>query len=124
MIYNMKREFVCIVCPKSCEITAEEDNGALRVTGNECEHGILFAEQEVYNPQRILTTTVKLATGELLPVRSRGTVKKSELKTLIGQLKNIIVVPPVEIGQVIVPSIGENSVEIVAADAACEQNPF
>ena len=114
----MKREFVCIVCPQSCELTVEECTGNLHVAGNRCERGITFAEQEVYDPQRILTTTVKLTTGGLLPVRSRGTIKKRELRTLVRKLKTAVVAPPIKIGQTIVASFGENDIDIVAADSA------
>ena len=114
----MKREFVCIVCPQSCELTVEECTSGLQVAGNQCGRGITFAEQEVYDPQRILTTTVKLTTGGLLPVRSRGTVKKRELRTLVEKLKTTVVEPPIKIGQTIAASFGENDIDIIAADSA------
>ena len=115
--YQVEREFVCIVCPNSCELVARECNNSLQVSGNRCDKGVAFAEQEVYNPQRVLTSTVKLSTGKLLPVRSSGAVKKGELKTLVRSLRSVSVTPPVEIGQIIVSGAGENSVDIVASDS-------
>ena len=112
----MKHELVCIACPKSCELSIDEYCGKLQISGNQCERGIAFAERETNDPQRILTTTVKLTTGGLLPVRSDRTVKKGELKMLVQRLKTITAVPPVEIGQVIVAGVGENSVDIIASD--------
>jgi CxxC motif-containing protein len=114
----MKREFVCIVCPQSCELTVEDYSGNMDVAGNQCGQGITFAEREVCDPQRILTTTVKLTTGGLLPVRSRGAVKKGEMRVLVEKLKTTVVEPPIKIGQTIVASFGENAVDIVATDSA------
>ena len=112
------RRFVCVVCPKSCEITAEMRGSELRARGNACGRGAVFAEQEISDPQRILTTTVKLTSGGLLPVRSRGTVKKGELKDLVGMLKTVTVAPPVELGQIVLPSADKVSSDIIASDTA------
>ena len=113
----MKR-FVCVVCPKSCELTIETHGGDLSVAGNECERGVMFASGELHNPQRVLTATVKLASGGLLPVRSRGTVSKGELKAIVERLKSVTVTPPVEIGQIVFQSTDEASSDIIASDAA------
>ena len=114
----MKREIACIVCPGSCILAVEySNNDVLDVIGHKCEQGIAFAKKEMNDPERILTTTVKLSSGGLLPVRSNAMVKKSEVKSLVRQLKSVVVVPPVEIAQVIVTDMGFNSVDIVATDA-------
>ena len=110
----MKR-FVCVVCPKSCELAVEMRGSDLFVDGDACERGTTYARQEMYDPQRILTTTVKLSTGGLLPVRSRCTVKKSELIPLTAQLRSVTVRPPVEIGQIILLSHEGTHIEIIAS---------
>ena len=118
---RMKREFVCIVCPKSCELSAEEFAGVLNVSGNQCERGIAFAVEEVYNPQRVLTTTVRLTTGGLLPVRSKGSVKQGELKALVERLKSVEATPPIVIGQIIADLSNGERIEIVATDTVKRQ---
>ena len=112
----MKREIVCIVCPLGCLLTTSEKDGVLQVTGNNCDKGIHFAEKETYDPERTLTTTVKLTTGGLLPVRSRGMVKKGEIINLVAKLSSLEITPPVSIGQIIIKGLGENSVDIIATD--------
>ena len=112
----MTREFVCIVCPSGCLLSIDDGDNSLHVTGNSCEQGFGFAEKEVYDPERILTTTVKLSDGGLLPVRSNAMVKKREVRTLVKNLKSVVVTPPVVIGQIIVSGVGENAVDIVATD--------
>jgi CxxC motif-containing protein len=116
----MTGEFVCIICPTGCVLTAKKQDSVLEVEGNQCEQGIAFAEQEANNPQRILTTTIKLTTGELLPVRSNGTVKRDELRELVRYLRSVSVAPPIEIGQVIAAALGANCVDIIATDNTLE----
>jgi len=112
----MKRELACIICPGSCILTICESDSVLQVIGNKCDKGVDFAEKEVNDPERTLTTTVKLTTGGLLPVRSKSMVKKYEIKTLVAQLRDTVVKPPVVIGQVVASGLGVNSVDIVASD--------
>ena len=113
---DMKCELACIVCPSSCILTVDKIDDTIHVTGNKCDQGIIFAEKEIHDPERILTTTVKLTTDRLLPVRSNAMVKKHEIKSIVSQLKTVVVKPPVEIGQIIKSGVGENSVDIIATD--------
>ena len=115
----MKRELACIVCPSSCVLDVDIKDGSIKVSGNICEKGVEFVTTELSDPVRVLTTTVKISSGGLLPVRSKTTVKKSEMKTLVSQLKDIIITPPVTIGQIIVDNFGKNAVDIVASENVC-----
>jgi CxxC motif-containing protein len=117
IILKSSRSFICIVCPSGCELLVKESLSSISVTGNLCEKGIDFAEKEVYNPERVLTTTIKLTTGELVPVRSDGLVKKDEIKHLVKYISSNTFPPPVEIGQVIIPAVGKNKVDIIATAA-------
>jgi len=112
----MKRDFICIVCPLGCLLYTDGADGDLLVTGNSCDKGVDFARKEIINPERILTTTVKLTNGGLLPVRSNIPVKKHEMIEMVTQLKSIEVTSPVVVGQIIIDNFGENSVNIIATD--------
>ena len=39
----MKRELVCIICPRGCRLTVEGEVGNLTVTGNACPKGKQYA---------------------------------------------------------------------------------
>ena len=63
----------CIMCPMGCEMTVTLENGKfVSVTGNTCPRGAKYAETEVTDPRRMLTTTVRIRGGllPLLPVVS------------------------------------------------------
>lgn len=86
----MSKELACIVCPKSCVLNVVETAGDIYVSGNQCKRGFVFAEQELTDPQRILTTTIKLTNGELMPVRSTKPLSKSEYGVLVEKLRLIV----------------------------------
>ena len=60
----MKRELTCIVCPIGCALTVSDESGALTVEGNTCPRGAVYGKNEVTNPTRTLTTTVRIANRE------------------------------------------------------------
>ena len=75
----MKREMVCIRCPKGCRMSVEyEGTKVLKVTGNGCSKGVAYAVDEITKPVRILTSTVKVANGELpvVPVKTDKAIRR------------------------------------------------
>ena len=52
------RELICIVCPKGCHLQVDEENGC-RVTGNACPRGAVYGREELLNPVRTVTTTMR-----------------------------------------------------------------
>ena len=62
----MTRSFTCIICPNSCEITAEcEGDTVYAVQGATCPKGDAYARQELTDPQRNIATSVLVEGGEL-----------------------------------------------------------
>jgi len=112
----MKKEFICIVCPVSCSLTVEEADGLLTVKGNQCKRGRNFGENEFRNPQRMLTTTMKIAGGTVkrLPVISTDEVPKEKLFELVRELYGMTLQSPVKRGDVVVKNIGNTGVDIIA----------
>ena len=68
----MKKELICVECPKGCSLDADIENGkVVSVSGNKCPRGEEYALSEIENPRRILTSSV-LCEGleiRMLPVR-------------------------------------------------------
>ena len=55
----MTRSFTCIICPNSCEITAEyEGDTVYAVQGATCPKGDAYVRQELTDPQRNIATSV------------------------------------------------------------------
>ena len=108
----------CIMCPMGCEMTVTMENGKfISVTGNTCPRGARYAETEVTDPRRMLTTTVRVEGGllPLLPVVSADVLPKGKIADCVAYLRNVIVQAPVKAGDVIIPDILGLGVDIVAS---------
>ena len=111
----MTDELTCVLCPNGCPLQASQEETEWNISGNLCPKGQEFAVKELTDPERILTTTVKVKNRrELLSVRSDLPVKKAELPELVRQLRSFEAERPVRIGQVLLRNMGKNSVSILA----------
>lgn len=105
---NRTAELTCVVCPAGCRMTAEldEDGKVVSVRGNTCPRGKTYAESEITNPVRTLTSTVKARkkTGEtvMLPVRTSEPIPKGALLEAMDRIREITVDAPVNMGDVLV----------------------
>lgn len=113
----MIKELTCIVCPVGCQLKIElEDEGEISVNGNTCPRGINYAKAEMTNPTRVITTTVRAKTGELIPVKTNGAVKKSkifECMKIINSLHPDI--SECDMGTVLCENILESGANVVVA---------
>jgi CxxC motif-containing protein len=75
-----------------------------------------FAVKELGDPERTLTSTMKVNNGSLplVSIRSENPVKRAELKSLVKYIDAIVKDAPVLSGQVLFSDIGENKVNIIA----------
>ena len=108
---------ICIGCPLGCPLTAELENGEVRsVTGNTCKNGEKYARRELTNPTRIVTSTVRVSGGELamVSVKTASDIPKGKIFDCIRALKNVEVLAPISIGQVILPDAAGTGVDVVA----------
>ena len=113
----MRKEIVCIVCPKGCKIRVE--GTAERVSsieGNQCSRGYAYAESEFIDPCRILTSSVRLqgARRKMLPVRSSRAISKKQLMNCMELIRKAEVKAPVELHQVIIADILGTGADMIA----------
>ncbi|WP_288842430.1 DUF1667 domain-containing protein [uncultured Megasphaera sp.] len=117
------KQMNCIMCPMGCLLTVTLTDGVVSdVTGNTCPRGELYARQEVTDPQRMLTTTVRVEGGALalLPVVSQTTLPKGKIMACAEALRQVSVKAPVHTGDVVVSDILGLGVDIIAArDMRC-----
>lgn len=125
----------CTRCPKGCQITVRRDTDGkgLPIHGNGCERGADFARQEMIDPVRILTTTMRLEDGRagssegslLVPVRSDRPVPLRELRDLVKGLRQRRIQMPSEgirRGDVLVRDLDGKGINIIA-ERALEAEP-
>ena len=103
------KELVCIVCPKGCRLHVDEQNG-FAVTGNSCPRGEEYGRNELKNPTRVLTSTVKIsgALHSRCPVKTDRPIAKREVAAVRLQA-------PVAVGEIVVDNIAGTGANLVAA---------
>jgi len=113
----MKKELICINCPQGCNLNVEfDENKIVSLEGNECKLGIKYAEKEIFDPVRMVTTTVCVVNGEisLLPVKTSCPVDKSLTLKIVKEVSKIKVAIPVFVGDILVKNILNSGVDILA----------
>jgi CxxC motif-containing protein len=111
----MKKEIICTVCPHGCHILVEGEGDSISsINGYGCKRGLTYASTEFSHPVRILTTTVLVDDGNLLPVRSAAPIPKELMLSCMDRIRNTKVTLPVRMHQVIVPNIVGTGVNIIA----------
>jgi len=108
---------ICIGCPLGCPLTVEmEGNEVKSVAGNTCPRGDAYAKKELTNPTRIVTSTVRVAGGKLamVSVKTQSDIPKGKIFDCVKALKDVEVVAPVKIGDVIVENVAGTGVNVIA----------
>lgn len=115
------KELICIGCPMGCALTVELEDGAVKsVSGHTCNRGKVYAEKEVTNPTRIVTSTVMAEGGRdrMVSVKTARDIPKDRIFAVMRSLKGVSVPCPVRIGDVIVPNAADTGVDIIATSNA------
>ena len=103
-----KKTITCIECPMGCTIEASiDDNGKIEVSGNTCPRGKMYAENEITCPRRVITTTVRAKTGEMISVKTDKPVKKEQMFMVMEKINKISPTLPIKIGDVLMKNIVE-----------------
>jgi CxxC motif-containing protein len=111
------KEITCIVCPIGCKIlinTQGARQGILK--GNKCKKGIEYARSEVFDPRRMLTTSILVKHGEwpLVSVKSSQPVPKKDIFSVLKELKKTVVEAPINSGQILIKNIANTGIDIIA----------
>ena len=107
----MKKEYICIGCPKECHIVVDGEN----ISGYTCLRGLNYVKQESIDPRRILTTTVKVNDKNIrvCPVKSSDTLPKDKLFASMEEINKISVNLPIKLHQVVIKNILNTGVDII-----------
>lgn len=112
-----KKHFVCVVCPIGCEIDVVHDGSKIiSMEGNKCERSEEFVSQELIEPMRILTTTVRIQGSRwvVIPVRTDKSVPKRLFPRIMRQLRRVKLQAPVNMLDVVVRDVLGTRANIIA----------
>ncbi len=113
----MKKEMICIGCPLGCPLSVDYiGKTILSINGNRCNIGLEYAEKEIFNPERTLTTTVRIKNGHLplVSVRTSKPIPKDRIFDAMNLLAKVEIEAPIRIGETIIQNLFDTNVSVVA----------
>lgn len=113
------RKLTCIGCPMGCELSVEFEKGkreTVKVTGNTCKKGELYAIDEVISPTRTVTGTISVSNRKnvVAPVKTADVVPKAMVMEVARGLMELSIEAPVKIGDVVCDDIVGTKVSVIA----------
>ena len=111
------KNFLCVACPVGCALKVEVSGlEVLKVEGNTCPRGVKYAQDEVTNPVRTFTSTIRVKGGVLpvCPVRSRAPLPLQKVFDVTKEVAKASLSAPITIGQVIIENVCGTGIDIVA----------
>lgn len=84
-----KNSVTCVVCPNGCQVKWNREMNVF--TGNKCSRGKDYVRQELTDPHRTVTTTIKCSSDEhcLFPIRLMHQVRKSEVRETVKMISDL-----------------------------------
>lgn len=114
----MKKQLVCVNCPKGCRITVTfEQDRITDIIGYGCKQGKNYARQESTEPMRVLTSTVRILNGtqRVLPVITENEIPLRLWKEAMTEIRKVSIQAPVTEGQVLIHDFLHTGVNLIAS---------
>ena len=123
------KDLTCIVCPVGCSLTVKETPGAdglsaLTITGNRCARGVVYAQEEIRAPKRVVTATCAVSGGAVsggrgipgrIPVKTSAPCPKEKIPELLADIYRLKVVLPVKAGDALISGWKGSGIDVVAS---------
>jgi CxxC motif-containing protein len=103
----MKRDLICIICPRGCSLSADIEGGNVKVEGNACPKGEQYAIDECTNPTRTVTSIVRVLNRKdtMVSVKTSCPIPKDKIFDVMAEIRKAGVEAPVKIGDVILTNL-------------------
>lgn len=111
------KRMVCIRCPVSCILEVKyTKTKLLQVKSSQCKKGQEYASEELFDPVRILTSTVYVKNGHLplVSIRTAKPIPKARIFDVMAKLSRTKVSAPLKIGDIIIKNVVNTGVNIIA----------
>ena len=103
----MKKNMICIICPRGCAMTAEVNGEAVTVTGNTCPKGEEYAINECLHPMRTVTAAIRVANREntMVSVKTAASIPKEKMFEAMKMIRAAKANAPIKIGDVLLADV-------------------
>ena len=113
----MIKELICINCPMGCLVTVTMDGDEITdISGYTCPRGKTYAEKEVTNPTRVVTSTMKVKGGkhDRVACKTAQDIPKDKIMDVMQAINVAEAQAPVVIGEVLIPNVADTGVDVIA----------
>ncbi|MCQ2087576.1 MAG: DUF1667 domain-containing protein [Bacilli bacterium] len=106
------KEFTCIICPRGCQLIIDKNNN---VTGNACPRGKEYAINEITNPTRTITTSIRVSNriDTLVSVKTNLAIPKNLVFEAMEIINKLSIGAPTKIGQIVLKNILDTGADII-----------
>lgn len=118
------KKLICISCPMGCHLTVDDSNlQNIKVSGNTCPRGVVYATNEVTCPKRMVTVSVRVDGGveNMCSVKTKDAIAKDLIFDCIAALKQVTLVAPVAIGDVVLSNVCGSGVDVIATKSVAKK---
>lgn len=112
----MHKNITCIACPRGCLLTVSGEAEDLIVSGNECRKGIEYGRQEILEPLRMLTSTVRTThpVYTRLPVRLSREISPEHIPRFMKVINQVCITRACIPGDVMEVNLLDSGVDLIA----------
>lgn len=115
----MKKNFTCINCPLGCsvDVVINENGEILEIKGNSCKLGEKYVRDEIKDPRRMVTSTVKLIGSKeySVPVKTKQAIPKNKIFEAMEEINQIEIKIPVHVGDIVKENLAQTGIDLVAS---------
>jgi CxxC motif-containing protein len=111
-------KIICITCPMGCTLEVTHDGKTVtKVEGEQCKRGKEYAQAELTDPRRMVTSTAKVKGGlyPLVPVYTAAPIPKPKIFDLLAELRKVELKAPVKAGQVVLGDALGTGIDVLAS---------
>jgi len=114
------KKLYCITCPAGCLLSVTDTDSEIVVEGNKCERGVEFANHEMSNPTRTLTTTVRTRFPgvPVISVRTDGEIPRDMLMDAMKELSEVVIETELGVGDIVYEDILNTGVNVIITSPA------
>ncbi|MBC7194914.1 MAG: DUF1667 domain-containing protein [Caldisericia bacterium] len=108
------KEITCIICPVGCRILIDKDS----ISNYKCRKGLEYAKEELTNPKRNITTTVKAInlSKRRVAVRLDKEIPKNKIFDVLKEIKKVKIEKSIKRGEVIKENILNLGVNLISQE--------
>jgi CxxC motif-containing protein len=110
------KKITCISCPLGCNLEVKVLNDKIDVYNNRCKRGEKYAIDEMEDPKRIVTSTIKVINGDrlIVSVKTDKEISKHLMLDAVRIINEKTVRAPIKIGDILIENVLGTDINIVA----------